>query len=581
MAVLGGGGGSKDTYIASTAVCATDVVAGKSYSLTEAGEIGDPASIVPTSAALQTAPINPGSSNMGAGYAYEITYGCHGDVATPDLGLHFYIVADQQSNYSARLVASTDASTAGNNAATDHWSESLGHSWQYGRPESRAKFYYIHEDATYWYYGAHINRCWGLDNHMSHRIFNITKSNYNIQTFYEFKSDQEYNTNQYSDSGQNMISCFQLGTHYQMHMTRNGSYIVDMAPTHDAAKGGPLIRSYQAFNSTIKTTLTYTSLVEDERMCKLFKIDDTAGTFLLLYHKNVASYGAGIQAILITVAADGTMSSSACSFSGTAGANSLNTDSNFHQTKNALVFYATTMPSKDAFHYQKMTLDVSTATITYSTAGSITIPASYQSTNNYGHNPYWASDWDTAYSYQNCYIPSREIMHIADSGNGRTASGSGSFVIKLPAVGEPSFNQDWPTASDGGNAWGNQPRHTGFSKGVAGGETHTLDIPWSSVDGDNSNYRTYRLTGFYDPTVLVTYWQPAIALANATKGSTVNIALQSGDKSTPTLPSDKYLTKEGMTYPLVSISDALNSATASGVVTSQDRFTTHNIIRYT
>ena len=115
---FGGGGGSKDTYIASTAVCATDVVAGKSYSLTEAGEIGDPASIVPTTAALQTAPINPGSSYMGAGYAYEITYGCHGDVATPDLGLHFYIVADQQSNYSARLVGSTDASTAGNNSFT-------------------------------------------------------------------------------------------------------------------------------------------------------------------------------------------------------------------------------------------------------------------------------------------------------------------------------------------------------------------------------------------------------------------------------------------------------------------------------
>jgi len=579
----GGGGGGKDALKASTAVCAVDVVAGKAYAFLSDGRLFDPAVSLGDTSYTETGPYNQVTVS---GYNADWFVPIGGDFSTPNLGGHFVAITEtsQSGNPSApyhntayAYFGITDEGTSGESANDQSGTTFSAGNYGWYPGQSHFQMKYLFEDSSAWYFSLTTTRYMSIfpTLQVMKKWVVCYKSNYSL-SIGNYKN--EYNMGISSNSN-NQVSA---GRNYFEAVSRSDTVFlsswgkgVASGNTGFDPSGGPEIRTYLLATTGTKspgtavTTLDYSALAYDNRVSKVFKVNDSNGTYIYFYCDVSSPYN--IKAKMITVAANGSATDADCTFSGTQPTGSptyLNEQSIIFQTKNPLVFWAVSRPTNANFYCQKYTLNDSTNAFTVSAYETITLPSNFHNSNGYAHGNYW---WDEK-GYTNagprgrCYVASEEILHIyADDGN----TTAGSFVIKLPASGNAEFDDSYTTTADTDTLDARYTLATQFDKGVPGNETHIGSTSFNYNAQDTISQRQYSSTN-WNPTKVGTFYTPAIALADASAGATVNIALHPGITSPTDLNATYYFKKEDMFYPLVTEALALEDRTSSGNINNAD-----------
>ena len=197
MAVLGSsGGGSGDTYTASTATAKNIIEAGKSYALTSDGGIVTPATGVLAQVGSFTA--EDMFNNM------ENSVSIYGDVFLPDAetsGAYFVLVADAQSSYGGYLLVNKGGEPVSSGGSgiyfslSSQWSSATSCSLylvQYG--ETTDNWYYGlmgMKDSTYWRSGWYT---FGVEK-STHQILNSNYANPYTTTWDSWDDSNSSNVN--------------------------------------------------------------------------------------------------------------------------------------------------------------------------------------------------------------------------------------------------------------------------------------------------------------------------------------------------------------------------------------------------
>ena len=573
----GGGGGGKDALKASTAVCAVDVVAGKAYAFLSDGRLFDPAVALGDTSYTETGPYNQVTVS---GYNADWFVPIGGDFSTPNLGGHFVAITEtsQSGNASAPYHNSayayfgiTDEGTSGESANDQSGTTFSAGNYGWYPGQSHFQMKYLFEDASAWYFSLTTTRymsVWPTYNVMKKWVV-CYKSNYSLSIGNyknEYNMGQQSNINNQVSAGRNY---FEATARSDTVFLSSGGKGVASGNTGFDPSGGPEILTYLLATSGTKspgtavTTLDYSALAYDDRVSKVFKINDANGTFLYFYDDVSSPYN--LKAKMITIAANGAATDADCTFSGTQPTGSptyLNEQAVIFQTKNPLVFWVVSRPTKANFYCQRYTLNDSTNVFTVSAYETLTMPANFQSSDDYAHGNYFHNEkgYTNAGPRGRCYVASEEILHIYAADNNVTA---GSFCIKLPVAGNAQFETSYTTSADTDTINTRQTIFTQFDKGVPGNETHIGSTGFNYNNADTISSRQYSSTN-WNPTKAGTFYTPAIALANASAGATVNIALHPGITSPTDLNATYYFKKEDMFYPLVTEVQAQEDRDGSG-----------------
>ena len=430
---------------------------------------------------------------------------------------------------------------------------------------------YLFEDASYWYFSLTTTRYMSIfpTYQVMKKWVRCTKSNYSLSVGNyknEYNMGQQSNINNQVSAGRNYFEATARSD--TVFLSSWGKGVASGNSGFDPS-GGPEILTYLLATSGTKspgtavTTLDYSALAYDDRVSKVFKINDANGTFLYFYDDVSSPYN--LKAKMITIAANGAATDADCTFSGTQPTGSptyLNEQAVIFQTKNPLVFWVVSRPTKANFYCQRYTLNDSTNVFTVSAYETLTMPANFQSSDDYAHGNYFHNEkgYTNAGPRGRCYVASEEILHIYAADNNVTA---GSFCIKLPVAGNAQFETSYTTSADTDTINTRQTIFTQFDKGVPGNETHIGSTGFNYNNADTISSRQYSSTN-WNPTKAGTFYTPAIALANASAGATVNIALHPGITSPTDLNATYYFKKEDMFYPLVTEVQAQEDRDGSG-----------------
>ena len=561
----GGGGGGKDALKASTAVCAVDVTAGKAYAFLADGRLFDPAVNLGDSSYTETGSYNAVTVTN---YNFNYFYAVGGDFSTPDLGAQFVLVGDT-SPYNAWFGNTVQGSSG--ESASDNEGSLMGTSWGAGNSENRMQMKYLFDDTSYYYYHLYQSR-YKITGHynVQRKWMRVSKAGvgggagYDL-TFTDIASDYTTHVSNYQAVANKR--------NYFAATARNNTVLYNTYQTANDQYGGCVIETHLLNTTGNKNPQTAASTHDlmslpysTDVLGNSFKVDDAAGTFIYWYIKNAASYS--IEAKMITVAADGSSTTADCTFTGTEATGSptylggASMQGVIFQTKNPLVFWLMSRPSKDKMYFQKLTLNSATNVITRSTYQTIDVPSNFQSSGSGTHGGQFYPGVTRYGDNKFCYVASQEILHYFDDTQiGNTASGS--YVIKLPVTGDAEFNSTWTTTLDSDTTNTRNHLVTQFDKGVPGNETH-LGSSTAHYGGDDNTTRRQYSVANWNPTLQGTFYTPAIALADASAGATVNIALHPGITSPTDLHTSYYFKKEDMFYPIVAEAQALEDRDTSG-----------------
>ncbi len=538
MAVLGSsGGGSGDTYTASTATAKNIIEAGKSYALTSDGGIVTPATGVLAQVGSFTA--EDMFNNM------ENSVSIYGDVFLPDAetsGAYFVLVADAQSSYGGYLLVNKGGEPVSSGGSgiyfslSSQWSSATSCSLylvQYG--ETTDNWYYGlmgMKDSTYWRSGWYT---FGVEK-STHQILNSNYANPYTTTWDSWDDSNSSNVNSvaYMSGNSNNKMLFSSLRGGDKLIRARGNAYDDDHEVYVETGGLRNDTSYTTHNMYDYSTGSLTITPTEDGHCAFFKVDDANGTFIFLFTKDGDggfSYHHGS-----TPASGSTTYSSEIDVTGTLGSNMQY--AHFIATSNPLVYYATYLDGSTTMYYQKITFASDLASASMATMGNFTVPGGYGS--YMGGTSYWARYYHQGAGRGSARlnIPGDETLLIW--GSSYPASDTGRTLL-FPASGTPSdggantINNDFETASGGSLML----TLTGDGKNIVAhqqGQSESEGYAMVSAQ----KYAPYKNT----------IDKVAIARAAGNVGDTINIDLKTGDTATAALSTDFYVTKESMVYPL-------------------------------
>ena len=545
MAILGSsGGGSGDTYTASTAVAKSAITAGKSYNLTADGGIVDPVTVVGNSGG-QDPTIFDATSN------FENCVSIYGDVITPDGKAWFVAAQDTSSPYQCLLYINKDGdgTRIAGDSSDSYFNQSNG---VYSPYESAFYLHNYADDGTCWYYlltgtkkhsyssvyfatGCFTFRV----NKATHSIDGINYVNPYTRQWWGWSDNHGSRVRKESfytgnSNNKHWVNSMRGGKHllYAQGNAYDGDheYTVYMGNTHAPSAG---TESQQYWQSNGSMTITPT----EDGHNPFFKVSDANGTFICLYVKD-GDTGYSYKHASCPASQSGAMTSSAeIDVTGTLGSNMQY--AHFIATSNPLVYYATYLDNSTTMYYQKITFASDLTSASMATMGSFTVPGGYGS---YGGGvTRWARYYHLGYgssgrSYTKLSLPQFEKFLLW--GTSSPASDTGRTLL-FPAVGTPS---------DGGA----NTINTDFQvNGILLTLTLANGGDWIVAHEHNgAEARGYEVVAAAKYGSARTSSAPAIARTTGITGDTIKIDLKTGDTATASLSTAHYLTKENMVYPL-------------------------------